>query len=178
VKTASRELKPEPTTFSATHQPGRTLCARQFPAEAERVHRRELETAESVICTLGLSVESRDPYTEGHCVNGSQRNASEMGRHLNLDEIVLWRCVVEAFCTTSARLPCRTKSSIKAANLTPAEWEIMKKHPAGGRNNLPSLKSLRLVAADHPQPSRTLRRQRLSRRLSRDEIRSCPESCR
>ena len=27
----------------------------------------ELETAESVICTLGLSVESRDPYTEGHC---------------------------------------------------------------------------------------------------------------
>src|SRR4029077_5652594 len=26
----------------------------------------ELETAESVICTLGLSVESRDPYTEGH----------------------------------------------------------------------------------------------------------------
>ncbi len=27
----------------------------------------ELETAESVLCTLGLSVESRDPYTEGHC---------------------------------------------------------------------------------------------------------------
>src|SRR5258708_37356111 len=27
----------------------------------------ELETVESVLCTLGLSVESRDPYTEGHC---------------------------------------------------------------------------------------------------------------
>ena len=27
----------------------------------------ELETAESVLCTLGRSVESRDPYTEGHC---------------------------------------------------------------------------------------------------------------
>ena len=27
----------------------------------------ELETADSVLCTLGLSVEARDPYTEGHC---------------------------------------------------------------------------------------------------------------
>src|SRR6202789_2885803 len=49
----------------------------------------ELETAESVICTLGLSVESRDPYTEGHCERLAQ-NASELGRHLNLEE----ECVV------------------------------------------------------------------------------------
>src|SRR5207253_8034586 len=27
----------------------------------------ELENAEAVLCTLGLSVEARDPYTEGHC---------------------------------------------------------------------------------------------------------------
>ena len=27
----------------------------------------ELETADSVLCTLGLIVEGRDPYTEGHC---------------------------------------------------------------------------------------------------------------
>src|ERR1700719_2278459 len=27
----------------------------------------ELETADSVLCTLGLIVERRDPYTEGHC---------------------------------------------------------------------------------------------------------------
>ena len=27
----------------------------------------ELEHAEDVLCTLGLSVEARDPYTEGHC---------------------------------------------------------------------------------------------------------------
>ena len=26
----------------------------------------ELETADSVLCTLGLIVEGRDPYTEGH----------------------------------------------------------------------------------------------------------------
>src|SRR5258705_9226588 len=45
----------------------------------------ELETAESVICTLGLSVESRDPYTEGHCERLAQ-NAAAMGRHLKLEE--------------------------------------------------------------------------------------------
>src|SRR5271165_4138766 len=45
----------------------------------------ELETAESVICTLGLSVESRDPYTEGHCERLA-RNAVAIGRHLGLDE--------------------------------------------------------------------------------------------
>src|SRR5499425_463803 len=45
----------------------------------------ELETAESVLCTLGLSVESRDPYTEGHCKRLAE-NASNLGRHLHLDE--------------------------------------------------------------------------------------------
>ena len=38
----------------------------------------ELETAESVLCTLGLSVESRDPYTEGHCERLA-KNASNLG---------------------------------------------------------------------------------------------------
>ncbi len=45
----------------------------------------ELETAESVLCTLGLSVESRDPYTEGHCERLAE-NASNLGRHLQLEE--------------------------------------------------------------------------------------------
>src|SRR6202451_2221124 len=44
----------------------------------------ELENAESVLCTLGLSVESRDPYTEGHCERLSE-HASALGRHLGLD---------------------------------------------------------------------------------------------
>src|SRR5262249_46943538 len=42
-----------------------------------------LESAESVLCTLGLSVESRDPYTEGHCERLS-RYASALGEHLGL----------------------------------------------------------------------------------------------
>src|SRR6266478_4109677 len=45
----------------------------------------ELETAESILCTLGLSVESRDPYTEGHCERLAE-NASNLGRYLRLEE--------------------------------------------------------------------------------------------
>ena len=45
----------------------------------------ELETAESVLCTLGRSVEARDPYTEGHCERLSRR-AVALGRHIGLDD--------------------------------------------------------------------------------------------
>src|SRR5258707_14369367 len=45
----------------------------------------ELETADSVLCTLGLIVEGRDPYTEGHCERLAQ-HATELGRHLGVDE--------------------------------------------------------------------------------------------
>src|SRR5262249_369247 len=45
----------------------------------------ELETAESVICTLGRCVEARDRYTEGHCERLSN-HAVELGRHLHLDD--------------------------------------------------------------------------------------------
>src|SRR3989440_4616217 len=45
----------------------------------------ELETAESVLCTLGLSVEARDPYTEGHCERLA-RHASDLGRHIGLSD--------------------------------------------------------------------------------------------
>src|SRR5580692_2659066 len=38
----------------------------------------ELETVDSVLCTLGLSVEARDPYTEGHCERLA-RNATDLG---------------------------------------------------------------------------------------------------
>jgi putative two-component system response regulator len=45
----------------------------------------ELETADSVLCALGLIVEGRDPYTEGHCERLAAR-AADLGRHLGLDE--------------------------------------------------------------------------------------------
>src|SRR5580693_9839438 len=45
----------------------------------------ESETADSVLCTLGMIVEGRDPYTEGRCERLAVR-AADLGRHLGLDQ--------------------------------------------------------------------------------------------
>src|SRR5258707_5730403 len=45
----------------------------------------ELESADAVLCTLGLSVEARDPYTEGHCERLAH-NATDLGRFLGVEE--------------------------------------------------------------------------------------------
>jgi putative two-component system response regulator len=104
----------------------------------------ELETAESVLCTLGLSVEARDPYTEGHCERLAQ-NASELGRYLNLEE----ECIVAlrrgGYLHDLGKIGVPDEILKKGTNLTSAEWEIMKKHPLTGEAICRPLKSLRLV---------------------------------
>ncbi|MFZ3340743.1 MAG: HD domain-containing phosphohydrolase [Terriglobales bacterium] len=104
----------------------------------------ELETAESVLCTLGLSVEARDPYTEGHCERLAQ-NASELGRHLNLED----ECIVAlrrgGYLHDLGKIGVPDEILKKGSNLTPAEWEIMKRHPVTGEAICRPLKSLRLV---------------------------------
>src|SRR6266403_643707 len=104
----------------------------------------ELETAESVICTLGLSVESRDPYTEGHCERLAQ-NASAMGRHLKLDEDNIVALRRGGYLHDLVKIAVPDEILKKGSNLTPAEWEIMKKHPVTGEIICRPLKSLRLV---------------------------------
>ncbi|HTR26511.1 MAG TPA: HD domain-containing phosphohydrolase [Terriglobales bacterium] len=104
----------------------------------------ELETAESVLCTLGLSVEARDPYTEGHCERLA-RNASDLGRYLKLDE----ECIVAlrrgGYLHDLGKISVPDEVLKKGTNLTPSEWEIMKKHPLTGEAICRPLKSLRLV---------------------------------
>jgi cyclic di-GMP phosphodiesterase len=104
----------------------------------------ELETAESVICTLGLSVESRDPYTEGHCERLS-RNASDLGRHLGLDEESIVALRRGGYLHDLGKIAVPDEILKKGSDLTPAEWEIMKQHPVTGETICRPLKSLRLV---------------------------------
>lgn len=104
----------------------------------------ELETAESVLCTLGRSVESRDPYTEGHCERLAQ-NASNLGRHLGLDEDAVIALRRGGYLHDLGKIAVPDEVLKKGSNLTPDEWEIMKQHPVTGENICKPLKSLRLV---------------------------------
>ena len=104
----------------------------------------ELETADSVLCTLGRSVEARDPYTEGHCERLA-RNATDLGRFLGVDEESIVALGRGGYLHDLGKIAVPDEILKKGSDLTPAEWEIMKRHPVTGETICRPLKSLRLV---------------------------------
>jgi len=104
----------------------------------------ELETADSVLCTLGLSVEARDPYTEGHCERLAC-NATDLGRFLGVDEESIVALQRGGYLHDLGKIAVPDEILKKGSDLTPAEWEIMKQHPVTGETICRPLKSLRLV---------------------------------
>jgi len=104
----------------------------------------ELETADSVLCTLGLIVEGRDPYTEGHCERLAV-HAADLGRQLGLDEDSIVALKRGGYLHDLGKIAVPDEILKKGSDLTPAEWEIMKLHPITGENICRPLKSLRLV---------------------------------
>ncbi|MGA7905776.1 MAG: HD domain-containing phosphohydrolase [Candidatus Sulfotelmatobacter sp.] len=104
----------------------------------------ELETADSVLCTLGLIVEGRDPYTVGHCERLAL-HAVDLGRHLGLDEDSLLALRRGGYLHDLGKVAVPDEILNKGTDLAPHEWEIMKQHPITGENICKPLKSLRLV---------------------------------
>jgi putative two-component system response regulator len=104
----------------------------------------ELETADSVLCTLGLIVEGRDPYTEGHCERLSV-HAADLGRHLGLDEDSILALKRGGYLHDLGKIAVPDEILKKGSDLTPAEWLVMKLHPITGENICRPLRSLRLV---------------------------------
>lgn len=104
----------------------------------------ELESAEDVLCTLGRSVEARDPYTEGHCERLS-RYASDLGRHLELDEDSIVALRRGGYLHDLGKITVPDEVLKKGSDLTPEEWVIMHQHPITGETICRPLKSLKLV---------------------------------
>jgi putative two-component system response regulator len=104
----------------------------------------ELESAENVLCTLGLSVESRDPYTAGHCERLAEY-ASQLGRHLGLsgEELVALRR--GGYLHDLGKITVPDEILKKGSDLTPAEWTIMRQHPVTGESICRPLRSLKDV---------------------------------
>jgi putative two-component system response regulator len=104
----------------------------------------ELENADSVLCTLGLIVEGRDPYTEGHCERLAA-NAAALGMHLGLDQDSIVSLRRGGYLHDLGKIAVPDEILKKGADLTPEEWKIMKRHPATGESICKPLRSLRLV---------------------------------
>ncbi len=104
----------------------------------------ELEHAEDVLCTLGRSVEARDPYTEGHCERLAEYGSS-LGQFLELDEDAQLALRRGGFLHDLGKIRVPNEILKKGSNLTPEEWKVMQQHPTTGEAICRPLKSLRLV---------------------------------
>jgi len=104
----------------------------------------ELESVETVLFSLALGVEARDPYTEGHCERLSHY-AQDLGKHLHLDEDSVTALRRGGVLHDLGKISIPDHILKKGDMLTPAEWEIMRKHPEIGENICRPLKALRLV---------------------------------
>jgi putative two-component system response regulator len=104
----------------------------------------ELESAEDVLCTLGLSVEARDPYTAGHCERLAEY-AADLGHHIGLpaDDLISLRR--GGYLHDIGKITVPDEVLKKGSNLTTTEWQIMRLHPVTGENICRPLKSLRDV---------------------------------
>jgi len=104
----------------------------------------ELESAEDVLCTLALSVESRDPYTSGHCERLA-KYACQMGQHLQLSANELVALRRGGYLHDLGKITVPDEILKQGSNLTTAQWEIMRQHPVTGESICRPLKSLRDV---------------------------------
>jgi putative two-component system response regulator len=104
----------------------------------------ELENAETVLFSLALSIEAKDPYTKGHCDRLSSYSEA-LGRRLGLPHeqcVALRRAGV---VHDIGKIGVPEHVLIKNGPLNDEEWEIMKQHPITGERICSPLKSFRLV---------------------------------
>jgi len=104
----------------------------------------EMENVESVLFSLALSVEARDPYTEGHCQRLA-RYSADLGEHLGLSQDDVTALRRGGILHDLGKVVIPDVILKKGSMLSPQEWQIMKQHPITGESICRPLKSLRRV---------------------------------
>lgn len=104
----------------------------------------ELDSAESIILSLALTVEARDRYTGGHCERMAAY-AATLGMHLGLttDEVGALRRGGYLHDIGKVAIPDAVLQ--KAGPLTADEFEIVKQHTTIGDRLCGNLRALRMV---------------------------------
>src|SRR5579864_4867989 len=87
----------------------------------------ELDSAESVILSLGLTIEARDPYTQDHCEHLA-RYAAALGARLGLDEDQRVALDRGAFLHDVGKVGIPDAILLKPGRLTSSERELMEQH--------------------------------------------------
>jgi putative two-component system response regulator len=118
----------------------------------------ELDSAQSVILTLGLTIESRDPSTLGHCERLT-RYATALGARLGLDADQLVALHRGAFLHDVGKVGIPDVILLKPGRLTPDERAVMQQHPVIGHRLCGELRALEdvrpIVRHHHERPDGT-----------------------
>jgi putative two-component system response regulator len=104
----------------------------------------ELDSAESVIICLALTIEARDSYTEGHCERLA-KYATALGAQLSLPQDDLAALFRGGFLHDIGKVGIPDAVLRKTSALTKSEFEQMKLHTVIGDRLCGQLRSLRRV---------------------------------
>jgi putative two-component system response regulator len=104
----------------------------------------DLESAESVLFSLALSIEAKDPYTQGHCDRLSRYSVA-LAERLSLPEEVRVALSRAGIVHDIGKVAVPEHILLKPGPLTPEERKIMEQHPLTGERICAPLKSFRRV---------------------------------
>jgi putative two-component system response regulator len=104
----------------------------------------ELDNAETVLFSLALSIEAKDPYTEGHCDRLSKYSVA-LGEKLGLPEDLRVALRRGGLVHDIGKLAVPESILLKPGPLTPEERKIMQQHTIVGERICAPLRSFRYV---------------------------------
>jgi putative two-component system response regulator len=104
----------------------------------------ELDNAEMVLFSLALTIEAKDPYTEGHCDRLSKYSVA-LGETLGLPQDLRLALRRGGLIHDIGKLAVPESILLKPGPLTPEEREIMEQHTIEGERICSPLRSFRNV---------------------------------
>lgn len=104
----------------------------------------QLERAETVITSLGLTIEARDPYTFGHCARLS-RYAVALGCVLGVDEQLSRALRLGGYLHDLGKIAIPDPVLLKRGRLTAEERRLIEQHPLAGADLVRGMQSLDAV---------------------------------
>src|SRR6266850_780824 len=104
----------------------------------------ELDNAETVLSSLALSIEAKDPYTEGHCDRLSKCSVA-LAEKLGLPEDLRVALRRGGLVHDIGKLAVPEHILLKPGPLTPEERKIMEQHTIAGEGICAPLRSFRQV---------------------------------
>ncbi|MBI2001674.1 MAG: response regulator [candidate division NC10 bacterium] len=107
-------------------------------------HTDELENAETVLFSLALSVEAKDPYTNGHC-DRLARYSVALGKSLGLHAEQLKALQRGGVLHDLGKIGVPESILLKPGPLNEVERAVVREHPAIGERICKPLKTLRTV---------------------------------